>query len=80
MLREGASSWNNGSEAYGSDLEEEMVFGDNKKDACEMMDMSDLPTSLFACGVHEAVFEEVGQWVRISPHPPPPTEAQMTQC
>ncbi|XP_072555463.1 calcipressin-3 isoform X2 [Paramormyrops kingsleyae] len=62
MLREGASSWNDGSEAYSSDLEEaEMVFGENEKDACEMMDMSGLPTSLFACGVHEAVFEEVGQ-------------------
>ncbi|XP_072555466.1 calcipressin-3 isoform X3 [Paramormyrops kingsleyae] len=62
MLREGASSWNDGSEAYSSDLEEaEMVFGENEKDACEMMDMSGLPTSLFACGVHEAVFEEDGQ-------------------
>lgn len=37
--------------------EEEMVFGENEDDLEEMMDLSDLPTSLFACSVHEAVFE-----------------------
>lgn len=37
--------------------EEEMVFGENDDDLDEMMDLSDLPTSLFACSVHEAVFE-----------------------
>lgn len=35
-----------------------MVFGENEDDLEEMMDLSDLPTSLFACSVHEAVFEE----------------------
>lgn len=34
-----------------------MVFGENEEDLEEMMDLSDLPTSLFACSVHEAVFE-----------------------
>ncbi|KAF7658732.1 hypothetical protein LDENG_00008600 [Lucifuga dentata] len=66
MLRENSKSWSNGSEAYSSDPEEDeeeeddMVFGENDEEgmAEEMMDLSDLPTSLFACSVHEAVFEE----------------------
>ncbi|XP_041810476.1 calcipressin-3 isoform X1 [Chelmon rostratus] len=68
MLRETSKAWSNGSEAYSSDPEEEeeeeeeedMVFGETDPDgmAEEMMDLSDLPTALFACSVHEAVFEE----------------------
>lgn len=65
MLRESSKAWSNGSEAYSSDPEEEeeeedMVFGENDQDGVseEMMDLSDLPTALFACGVHDAVFEE----------------------
>eukprot|EP00064_Thunnus_orientalis_P016898 superscaffoldBa00003453_g16971 len=65
MLRESSKAWSNGSEAYSSDPEEDeeeedMVFGENDQDgmAEEMMDLSDLPTALFACSVHEAVFEE----------------------
>ncbi|XP_047466516.1 calcipressin-3 isoform X2 [Mugil cephalus] len=66
MLRESSKAWSNGSEAYSSDPEEDeeeeeedMVFGDSDHDctAEEMMDLSDLPTALFACSVHEAVFE-----------------------
>ncbi|XP_004705408.1 calcipressin-3 [Echinops telfairi] len=52
-------SWNDSrSELCSSDQEEEeeMIFGENE-DLEEMMDLSDLPTSLFACSVHEAVFE-----------------------
>lgn len=66
MLRESSKAWSNGSEAYSSDPEEDeeeeedMVFGETDQDgmAEEMMDLSDLPTALFACSVHEAVFEE----------------------
>ncbi|KAM9842738.1 calcipressin-3 [Aulostomus maculatus] len=66
MLRESSKAWSNGSEAYSSDPEEDeeeeedMVCGENDQDSVaeEMMDLSDLPTALFACGVHEAVFEE----------------------
>lgn len=65
MLRESSKAWSNGSEAYSSDPEDEgeeedMVFGETDQDgmAEEMMDLSDLPTALFACSVHEAVFEE----------------------
>lgn len=67
MLRESSKAWSNGSEAYSSDPEDEeeeeeedMVFGETDQDgmAEEMMDLSDLPSALFACGVHEAVFEE----------------------
>lgn len=47
--------------------EEEMVFGENEDDLEEMMDLSDLPTSLFACRVHEAVFEVPEQKVGIPP-------------
>lgn len=60
-------SWTDGqSDRYSSDQEdeeEEMIFGENDEDLEEMMDLSDLPTSLFACCVHDAVFEddEVGQ-------------------
>ncbi|XP_030642746.1 calcipressin-3 isoform X2 [Chanos chanos] len=65
MLRDGAKSWSNGSEAYSSDPEEdeeeEMLFGENDEDSEEMMDLSDLPTALFACSVHEAVFQEERQ-------------------
>ncbi|XP_067098723.1 calcipressin-3 isoform X2 [Osmerus mordax] len=70
MLREGVKAWSNGSEKYSSDPEEEeeeeeMLFGEEEhKEALEMMDVSDLPTALFACGVHEAVFEEERQWER----------------
>ncbi|XP_061079237.1 calcipressin-3 isoform X1 [Conger conger] len=63
MLREAGKPWSNGSAAYSSDPEEEeeeeeMVFGENDEDAEEMMDLSDLPTALFACSVHESVFED----------------------
>ncbi|XP_030642748.1 calcipressin-3 isoform X4 [Chanos chanos] len=70
MLRDGAKSWSNGSEAYSSDPEEdeeeEMLFGENDEDSEEMMDLSDLPTALFACSVHEAVFQEERQRVQNS--------------
>lgn len=64
MLRESSKAWSNGSEAYSSDPDEEeeedMVFGEPDQDgvAEEMMDLSDLPTALFACNVHEATFED----------------------
>lgn len=66
MLRENFKAWSNGSEAYSSDPdedeeeEEDMVFGESDQDgvAAEMMDLSDLPTALFACSVHDTVFEE----------------------
>lgn len=64
MLRESSKAWSNGSEAYSSDPDEEeeedMVFGEPDQDgvAEEMMDLSDLPTALFACNVHEAAFED----------------------
>ncbi|XP_057161326.1 calcipressin-3 isoform X2 [Ursus arctos] len=60
MLRDTMKSWNDSqSDLCSSDQEEEeeMVFGENEDDLEEMMDFSDLPTSLFACSVHEAVFE-----------------------
>lgn len=75
MLRESSKAWSNGSEAYSSDPEDEeeeeeedMVFGETDQDgmAEEMMDLSDLPSALFACGVHEAVFEEDAHRVRQS--------------
>ncbi|XP_066528198.1 calcipressin-3 isoform X1 [Hoplias malabaricus] len=63
MMCTGEKWISNGSEALSSDPEEEeegeeMVFGENNEDSEEMMDLSDLPTALFACSVHEAVFEE----------------------
>ncbi|XP_076152204.1 calcipressin-3 isoform X1 [Alosa pseudoharengus] len=66
MLRKEGKRWGASSEAYSSDPEEEeeeegMVFGENEEDGEEMMDLSDLPTALFACSVHEAVFEEQRQ-------------------
>lgn len=45
--------------------EEEMAFGENEEDSEEMMDLSDLPTSLFACTVHEAMFDEDRQQVSV---------------
>uniref|UniRef100_A0A8C7C1L2 RCAN family member 3 n=1 Tax=Neovison vison TaxID=452646 RepID=A0A8C7C1L2_NEOVI len=60
MLGDTMKSWNDSqSDLCSSDQEEEeeMVFGENEDDLEEMMDFSDLPTSLFACSVHEAVFE-----------------------
>lgn len=73
MLRESSKAWSNGSEAYSSDPEEEeeeedMVFGENDQDSTveEMMDLSDLPAALFACSVHEAVFEDDTHRVRRS--------------
>ncbi|XP_077193744.1 calcipressin-3 [Paroedura picta] len=60
MIRETMKAWSDSQlDLYNSDLEEEeeMIFGENKDDLEEMMDLSDLPTSLFACSVHEAVFE-----------------------
>ncbi|XP_031234916.1 calcipressin-3 isoform X1 [Mastomys coucha] len=60
MLRDSLKSWNDSqSDLCSSDQEEEeeMVFGENEDELEEMMDLSDLPTSLFACSVHEAVFE-----------------------
>ncbi|XP_042598320.1 calcipressin-3 isoform X1 [Cyprinus carpio] len=65
MMREGGKLWSNCSEGHSSDPEEddeeEMAFGETEEDSEEMMDLSDLPTALFACSVHEAVFEEDGQ-------------------
>ncbi|MEQ2213000.1 hypothetical protein XENOCAPTIV_008062, partial [Xenoophorus captivus] len=66
MLRENFKAWSNGSEAYSSDPEEDeeeeedMVFGESDQDgmSAEMMDLSDLPTALFACSIHDAVFEQ----------------------
>lgn len=68
MMRDGVKFWSNGSEAHSSDPEEdddeeEMLFGENDDESEDMMDLSDLPTSLFACSVHEAVFEEDRQRV-----------------
>uniref|UniRef100_A0A8C6DCN5 RCAN family member 3 n=1 Tax=Moschus moschiferus TaxID=68415 RepID=A0A8C6DCN5_MOSMO len=60
MLRDAMKSWNDSQSDLCStdhEEEEEMVFGENEDDLEEMMDLSDLPTSLFACRVHEAVFE-----------------------
>ncbi|NXG01826.1 RCAN3 protein, partial [Sakesphorus luctuosus] len=60
VLRDPMKSWSDSqSDLCSSDQEEEeqMVFGENEDDLEEMMDLSDLPTSLFACSVHEAVFE-----------------------
>ncbi|XP_007459215.1 PREDICTED: calcipressin-3 isoform X3 [Lipotes vexillifer] len=60
MLRDTMKSWNDSqSDLCSSDQEEEegMIFGENEDELEEMMDLSDLPTSLFACSVHEAVFE-----------------------
>ncbi|NXB76464.1 RCAN3 protein, partial [Donacobius atricapilla] len=60
MLRDSMKAWSDSqSDLYSSDQEEEeqMIFGENEEDLEEMMDFSDLPTSLFACSVHEAVFE-----------------------
>lgn len=60
-------SWSDSqSDLYSSDQEEEeqMIFGENEEDLEEMMDFSDLPTSLFACSVHEAVFEVQEEKVR----------------
>ncbi|XP_012888550.1 PREDICTED: calcipressin-3 [Dipodomys ordii] len=66
MLRDTMKSWNDSqSDLCSSDQEEEeMVFGENEEDLEEMMDFSDLPTSLFACSVHEAVFEVQEQKVQ----------------
>lgn len=70
MLRDTMKSWSDGqSDLYSSDQEEEeeqMIFGENEDDLEEMMDLSDLPTSLFACSVHEAVFEVQEEKVRWS--------------
>lgn len=67
MLRDSMKSWSDSqSDLYSSDQEEEeqMIFGENEDDLEEMMDLSDLPTSLFACSVHEAVFEVQEEKVR----------------
>nr|KAF6507596.1 RCAN family member 3 [Rousettus aegyptiacus] len=69
MLRDTMKSWNDSqSDLCSSDQEEEeeMIFGENEDDLEEMMDLSDLPTSLFACSVHEAVFEVQEQKVQMS--------------
>lgn len=58
MMREVGKLWSNNSEGHSSDPEEEIAFGENEEDSEEMMDLSDLPTALFACSIHEAVFEE----------------------
>lgn len=53
-------SWNdNQSDLCSSD--QELIFGENEDDLEEMMDLRDLPTSHFACSVHQAVFEEQKQ-------------------
>ncbi|KAJ7304337.1 hypothetical protein JRQ81_011886 [Phrynocephalus forsythii] len=67
MMRGTMKAWSDSqSDLYSSDLEEEeeMIFGENEEDMEEMMDLSDLPTSLFACSVHEAVFEVSEQKIR----------------
>lgn len=72
MLRDTSKGWSNGSGAYSSDPEEDedeeedMVFGESDQDgvAEEMMDLSDLPTALFACSVHEDVFSQEAHRVR----------------
>nr|KAF6444947.1 RCAN family member 3 [Molossus molossus] len=69
MLRDTMKSWNDTqTDLCSSDQEEEeeMIFGENEDDLEEMMDLSDLPTSLFACSVHEAVFEVQEQKVRVN--------------
>lgn len=74
MLRETSKAWSNGSEAYSSDPEEDddeeedMVFGESDQEGVveEMMDLSDLPTALFACSVHDAAFEQDTHRVRRS--------------
>ncbi|GAA6111467.1 calcipressin-3 isoform X1, partial [Tachysurus ichikawai] len=64
MMRDELKLWINGTDAHTSDPEEDedeeemMMFGENDEESEDMMDLSDLPTSLFACSVHEAVFEE----------------------
>lgn len=71
MIRDTMKAWSDSqSDLYSSDLEdeEEMIFGENEEDLEEMMDLSDLPTSLFACSVHEAVFEVQEQKVRHGPN------------
>ncbi|KAF4084351.1 hypothetical protein AMELA_G00127780 [Ameiurus melas] len=69
MMRDGLKLWNNGSNAHSSDPEEdedeEMLFGENDDGSEDMMDLSDLPTSLFACSVQDAVFEEDRQRDRL---------------
>ncbi|XP_070805398.1 calcipressin-3-like isoform X2 [Pituophis catenifer annectens] len=60
VINDTMKAWSDSqSDLYSSDLEEEeeMIFGENEEDLEEMMDLSDLPTSLFACSVHETVFE-----------------------
>ncbi|NWU95293.1 RCAN3 protein, partial [Upupa epops] len=67
MLRDTMKSWSDSqSDLCSSDQEEDeqMIFGENEDDLEEMMDLSDLPTSLFACSVHEAVFEVQEEKVR----------------
>ncbi|OXB56403.1 hypothetical protein ASZ78_010657 [Callipepla squamata] len=69
MLRDSMKSWSDSqSDLYSSDQEEEeqMIFGENEDDLEEMMDLSDLPTSLFACSVHEAVFEVQEEKIQVS--------------
>ncbi|XP_025224006.1 calcipressin-3 isoform X2 [Theropithecus gelada] len=69
MLRDTMKSWNDSqSDLCSTDQEEEeeMIFGENEDDLDEMMDLSDLPTSLFACSVHEAVFEAQEEKVQMS--------------
>ncbi|MBN3293645.1 RCAN3 protein, partial [Polypterus senegalus] len=73
MLRDGAKTWSDGqSDAYNSDPEdeEEMIFSENEEDVEEMMDLSDLPASLFACSVHECVFEDTHHQSCMSSWPP----------
>ncbi|XP_052000947.1 calcipressin-3-like isoform X1 [Xyrauchen texanus] len=57
-MHEGGKLWSNSLEGHSSDHEEEMMFIENDEDSEEMMDLSELPTALFACSVHKAVFEE----------------------
>ncbi|KAG8588195.1 hypothetical protein GDO81_005901 [Engystomops pustulosus] len=71
MLRDTMKSWNESADIYSSDQEEEdeeeeMIFGENDDDLEELMDFSDLPTSLFACSVHESVFELEDQKAQVS--------------
>ncbi|CAL9686567.1 unnamed protein product [Knipowitschia caucasica] len=55
MLRESLRGYSSGSEEDEED-EEDMVCGELDQEE-EMMDLSDLPTALFACNVHDTVFD-----------------------
>ncbi|XP_067862669.1 calcipressin-3-like isoform X1 [Heptranchias perlo] len=60
MIRDGAQIWSetpNHPDLCDSD-QEGLIFENYEGLDSEIMDLSDLPTSLFACCVHEAVYED----------------------